>query len=112
MIILARDNGIGVSQLVSIAEALKKAQLSEAVPIINAYQPSLTSFDFERNCYDKRAVLEDLSRRLSLNKPFILIATRVPVYGLETSFCDLEIRGCLTKSTDLEEIKKLVELLL
>lgn len=112
MVLLLRDHGVSVSQLMDIAEKLRNTLSVQVIPVIEAYQPSLSSFDFEKNSYDKYKLLSDALSRLSINKPFILLATLINFYGYEVAFCDLRIKGCLAKTTDIEEIKKLVELLL
>lgn len=111
MVILMRDPGISIDKLLLLAEELRKEAMIDAIPVIETYQPSLYSFDFEKNCYDKRKIIEDVSSKLSLNKPFILLASTINIYGLESSFCDLELKGCITRNIDVREIKKLVELI-
>lgn len=112
VILLLRDHGVSVSHLIRIAEELRKALSVDVAPVIEAYQPSLSSFDFEKNCYDKHKLISDVSSRLSMNKPFLLLSNLIGIYGYETAFCDLKTKGCLARTTDTEEIKKLVELLL
>lgn len=112
MIFLIRDIGIDVDELQSLAEGIKKDFSIEVIPILETFQPSLSSFDFERGCYDRRKLLEEVSRALGIDIPIILMTRKIKTYGFEDSFCDLELKVCILRKLDKDELKKLIFLLL